>query len=45
MATASSCTRSDSGSIRAMSLEMRPSCEHCGAGLEWDDDATICSHE
>ena len=23
-------TRSDSGSIRAMSLEMRPSCEHCG---------------
>ena len=45
MATGSSCTRSDSGSIPAMSLEMRTGCERCGGALAWDGDAAICSHE
>lgn len=28
-----------------MSLEMRESCERCGAGLAPDGEAVICSHE
>jgi hypothetical protein len=28
-----------------MPLEMRTECERCGAALEEDDDATICSYE
>jgi hypothetical protein len=28
-----------------MSLEMRESCERCGAGLAADGEAHICSHE
>jgi hypothetical protein len=28
-----------------MSLEMRSACERCGAALEQDSEAVICSHE
>jgi uncharacterized protein len=28
-----------------MALEMRPSCERCGAALALDGAARICSHE
>jgi hypothetical protein len=28
-----------------MALEMRTACERCGAQLETDGDAVICSHE